>query len=105
MNPISKDDIRYKEAERRVKKIKSFYVFAFVYFTVNIFILFLNYKELKPGETIWNLKYFSLPIFWGIGLIGYAINVFVPGVILGSNWEEKKIKKLMEKEKESQNKD
>ncbi|WP_034689426.1 2TM domain-containing protein [Chryseobacterium hispalense] len=105
MNTINKDDIRYKEAERRVKKIKSFYVFAFVYFAVNIFILFLNYKELKPGETIWNLKYFSLPIFWGIGLIGYAINVFVPGVILGSNWEEKKIKKLMEKEKESQNKD
>ena len=105
MNTISKDDIRYKEAERRVKKIKSFYVFAFVYFAVNIFILFLNYKELKPGETIWNLKYFSLPIFWGIGLIGYAINVFVPGVIRGSNWEEKKIKKLMEKEKESQNKD
>ncbi|AZA87534.1 histidine kinase [Chryseobacterium shandongense] len=105
MNPISKDDIRYKEAEIRVKKIKSFYVFAFVYFAVNIFIMFINYKELKPGETIWHLKYFSLPIFWGIGLIGYAINVFVPGVILGSNWEEKKIKKLMEKEKESQNKD
>ena len=105
MNPISKDSIRYKDAERRVKYFKIFYVFAFVYFAVNIFIMFINYKELKPGETIWHLKYFSLPIFWGIGLIGYAINVFVPGVILGSNWEEKKIKKLMEKEKESQNKD
>lgn len=104
MNPISKDHLRYKEAEKRVKKIKNFYVFAFVYFAVNIFILIMNYRQLKPGETIWHLKYFSLPLFWGIGLIGYAINVFVPGAILGRNWEAKKIKKLMEEEKAVQNK-
>lgn len=104
MNSINKDEIRYKEAEKRVRKIKNFYVFAFVYLAVNIFIMVMNYKQLKPGETIWHLKYFSLPIFWGIGLISYAINVFVPGAILGRNWEEKKIKKLMEEEKESLNK-
>ncbi len=104
MNPISKDDIRYKEAEKRVRKIKNFYVFAFVYLAVNIFILFINYKGLKAGETIWHLKYFSLPIFWGIGLVAYAVNVFVPGAILGRNWEEKKIKKLMEEEKAAHNK-
>jgi hypothetical protein len=64
----------------------------------------MNYRQLKLGETIWHLKYFSLPLFWGIGLIGYAINVFVPGAILGRNWEAKKIKKLMEEEKAVQNK-
>lgn len=31
MNIIDQDDIRYKEAERRVKKIKNFYVFTFIY--------------------------------------------------------------------------
>jgi hypothetical protein len=47
MNPISKDDLRYKEAEKRVKKIKNFYVFAFVYFAVNIFILIMNYRQIR----------------------------------------------------------
>ena len=98
MNTIDQDDIRYKEAERRVKKIKNFYVFTFIYVAVNIFILLMNYRELKPHESIWQLKYFTLPIFWGIGVAVYALRVFVPGFIFGSNWEEKKIKELMEKE-------
>lgn len=99
MENIDQNDLRYKEAERKVKKIKNFYVFTFIYFAVNIFILFLNYRELEPGQTIWSLKYFSLPIFWGIGVIGYGMSVFLPGFLLGNNWEEKKIKELMDKEK------
>lgn len=101
MENISKDDIRYKEAERRVKKIKNFYVFIFIYIVVNIFILYLNYRELKPGETIWQLKYFTLPLFWGIAVVITAMRTFIPGFMLGSNWEDKKIKELMEKEKDS----
>lgn len=100
MEEISKDDIRYKEAERQVKKIKKFYTFLFIYFAVNIFILFVNYRDLKPNESIWSLKYFSLPIFWGIAVVIYAMRVFIPGFLLGNNWEEKKIKELMDKEKQ-----
>jgi len=99
MENMDQNDLRYKEAERKVKKIKNFYVFIFIYFAVNIFILFLNYRELEPGQTIWSLKYFSLPIFWGIGVVGYGMSVFLPGFLLGNNWEEKKIKELMDKEK------
>lgn len=99
MENIDQNNLRYKEAERRVKKIKNFYVFTFIYFAVNIFILFLNYRELEPGQTIWSLKYFSLPIFWGIGVVGYGMSVFLPGFLLGNKWEEKKIKELMDKEK------
>lgn len=100
MENISKDDIRYQQAERKVKKMKNFYVFTFIYFAVNIFILFLNYGGLKPNETIWQLKYFALPLFWGIGVVGYGMSLFLPGFILGNKWEEKKIKELMEKEKQ-----
>ncbi|ROH96041.1 2TM domain-containing protein [Chryseobacterium daecheongense] len=99
MENINENDIRYKEAARRVKRIKNFYVFTFIYFAVNLFILFLNYKELEPGETIWKVEYFVLPFFWGIGLVGYALSVFLPGFILGNKWEEKKIKELMDKNK------
>ncbi|UZT96389.1 2TM domain-containing protein [Chryseobacterium fluminis] len=99
MEHIDENDFRYKEAQRRVKKIKNFYVFTFVYFAVNLFILFLNYKNLQPGQTIWRWQYFTLPFFWGIGLLIYAMSVFLPRFFFGSDWEEKKIKELMDKEK------
>ncbi|KAA0129867.1 2TM domain-containing protein [Chryseobacterium sp. SN22] len=100
MENISKDDIRYKEAEREVKKIKKFYIFLFIYIAVNIFILVLNYRELKPGQTIWQLKYFLLPIFWGIAVVIQAMRTFMPNFMLGSKWEDRKIKELMDKEKQ-----
>jgi len=98
MKNTYQDEIRYQAAARRVKKIKNFYVFTFVYLAVNIFILYLNYSGLRAGESIWQLKYFSLPLFWGIGLIAYGMNVFFSGFFLGNTWEEKKIKELMDKE-------
>ncbi|MDR6514976.1 2TM domain-containing protein [Chryseobacterium camelliae] len=103
MEEISQDDIRYKQAEKRVKQIKNFYIFLFVYVVVNIFILITNYRELKPGQTLWHLKYFSLPLFWGIGLLVYGLRVFVPSFILGNHWEEKKIQQLMDEEMNSRN--
>ncbi|WP_370899108.1 2TM domain-containing protein [Chryseobacterium gossypii] len=99
MENIKESDIRYQEAAKKVRKIKNFYVFAFIYVAVNIFILFLNYNALKPGETIWKFQYFALPLFWGLGLLVYAMSIFLPGFILGSKWEEKKIKELMKKNK------
>ncbi|EJL76218.1 2TM domain-containing protein [Chryseobacterium populi] len=99
MKQIDENDIRYKEAKRKVKKLKNFYVFTFIYFAVNLFILFMNYRELKPGESIWRFQYFALPFFWGIGLVGYGMSVFLPGFAFGNKWEEKKIKELMDKEK------
>lgn len=99
MEEISPNDLRYKEAERRVKKIKNFYVFLFIYIVVNLFILLINYRQLKPHESIWQLKFFTLPIFWGIAVAVYALRTFVPGFLFGSNWEERKIRELMEKER------
>lgn len=101
MENISKDDVRYKEAERQVQRIKKFYIFLFIYLVVNIFILVLNYRELKPGQTILQLKYFTLPIFWGIAVVIQGLRAFVPNFMLGSKWEDRKIKELMEKEKQS----
>jgi hypothetical protein len=44
---------------------------------------------------------FSTAIFWGIGLMAHALSVFLPSMIIGKDWEERKIKQLMEKEKQN----
>ena len=97
------DEIKYQEALKRVKKIKGFYTHAIVYVFVNIMIVFLNVKNLDPGETYFQFKNFMTAFFWGIGLLAHGLSVFVPNWIMGQNWEERKIKEFMEKEKNNQN--
>ena len=95
----TQDEIKYQEALKRVKKIKGFYTHAIVYVFVNIMIVFLNVKNLDPGETYFQFKNFMTAFFWGIGLLAHGLSVFVPNWIMGQNWEERKIKEFMEKEK------
>ncbi len=99
----TQDEIKYQEALKRVKKIKGFYTHAIVYVFVNIMIVFLNVKNLDPGESYFQFKNFMTAFFWGIGLVAHGLSVFVPNWIMGQNWEERKIKEFMEKEKNNQN--
>ena len=95
----TQDEIKYQEALKRVKKIKGFYTHAIVYVFVNIMIVFLNVKNLDLGESYFQFKNFMTAFFWGIGLLAHGLTVFVPNWIMGQNWEERKIKEFMEKEK------
>ena len=79
----TQDEIKYQEALKRVKKIKGFYTHAIVYVFVNIMIVFLNVKNLDPGETYFQFKNFMTAFFWGIGLVAHGLSVFVPNWIMG----------------------
>ena len=70
-----------------------------VYILVNILIFFLNVNNLEQGESYFQFKNFMTAFFWGIGLLAHGLSTFLPYFILGKDWEERKIKELMEKEK------
>lgn len=91
----------YERAADQVKKEKAFYIHAAVYLLVNIFILFNN--VVLDHEPLLNWENFYLPFFWGIGLAIQGCTVFFPDFLLGKDWEEKKIRELMKKDKEHQN--
>lgn len=97
--PTSPEDAKYYEALKRVKKIKGFYTHAFVYLVINLVIVIINIQDLEVGESYFKVENFITAFFWGIGLLAHALSVFLPGMILGSNWEERKIQELMEKDK------
>jgi hypothetical protein len=100
MNIINNtEDIRFQEAVKRVKRIKGFYTHAIVYVVINIMIVIINIQDLKSGESYFQYQNFFTAFFWGIGLLAHGLSVFVPSMIMGKNWEERKIKELMEKEK------
>jgi uncharacterized integral membrane protein len=99
MEIINKDQIQYEEAVKKVKKLKGFYTHAIVYVVINIMVVIANVQNYEPGESYFQFKTFMTAFFWGIGLLAHGMATFVPYFILGKDWEERKIKELMEKER------
>ena len=98
-NYIEKD--RYERAEKRVKRIKGFYTHAIVYVVINIMLVIVKIQNLDSRESFLQWQNFTTLFFWGIGLLAHGISIFTPNFMLGKDWEERKIKELMEKDKKS----
>lgn len=96
MENYNQDDIKFLEAKKRVKRLKGFYIHAIVYFLVNLFIIA---QSVQRGSTLTDIDNYWTAIFWGVGLLGHGISVFLPNIIMGSDWEERKIRELMDKNK------
>lgn len=91
------EDIIYDLAESRVKKLKGFYTHLIVYLLINTFIIYINYGYSKGNVSLFEFKTFSTAIFWGIGLLAHGFNVFLIDFLFGKEWEERKIKEIMNK--------
>ncbi len=90
---------RYQKAKKRVKEIKGFYGNLVSYILVISFLTFINLKY--TPEHLW----FYWPMLgWGIGVLFHAFGVFNIVPFFGDDWEEKKIKELMEEEDKQKDK-
>ncbi|WKK67230.1 2TM domain-containing protein [Lutimonas zeaxanthinifaciens] len=82
------ESAKYLRAKKKVDDLKGFYGSLVAYFIVIPFLIFLNYK------TSWQFQWFWFPMLgWGLGLILQAFTVFG----MRGNWEERKIREIMEK--------
>ncbi|MGU3374544.1 2TM domain-containing protein [Chryseobacterium sp. M5A1_1a] len=85
------DDYKaYKKAQKRVKEIRGFYTNLISYCIVIPFLIFINLFTGNRNHWFW------FPVFgWGIGLASHAFQVFG----IGESWQEKKIREIMNKQK------
>jgi len=88
----------YLRAEKKLKELKGFYVHAFVYVVVNLFIC-ITIVVNSQGD-IWNFGLVATPLFWGIGLGIHAMIVFGENLFFYKSWEERKIKHFMKEEED-----
>lgn len=90
-----KEDELYKAAKERVEEIKGFYVHLFIYIVINIGLILID--VLTSPFHLW----FYWPLLgWGIGIAAHATSVFGIKGVLGKEWEERKIKEIMNKDRE-----
>ncbi len=88
------EQARYDQAKKHVQELKGFYRHLSSYVLINAFLIAINLIT-SPNE-LW----FYWPLFgWGIGIIAHAVSVFGGARFLGKEWEERKIRELMDKDK------
>ncbi|KMQ66592.1 histidine kinase [Chryseobacterium angstadtii] len=89
---FSKDTQAYRKAAKRVKELKGFYGNLTSYCLVIPFLAVLNL--ITSPDHIW----FYWPMLgWGIGIVAHAFSVFG----IGKEWEEKKIRELMDQDRKN----
>jgi len=85
---------KYEKAKKRVEGLRKFYGNLVTYAVINVILIIINLVT-SPGS----LWFYWVTIFWGIAILLHASKVFVfRGKFFGEEWEEKKIKEIMEKE-------
>jgi hypothetical protein len=88
------EDKKYEDARKKVKKLKIFYHNLITYVVVNIFLIAINL--ITSPHQLW---FYWVTIFWGISLAITGARIFMTkNEFLGSQWEERKIKEILEKE-------
>ena len=89
-------------ARRKVKKLKGFYVHAFIYaIGMTVFILKEYYGVSFYFFPIQHINSFVMGI-WSIIFFISAIDILVAYQFFGKKWEEAKIKRIIEKENNRQ---
>ena len=82
----------YEQAKKQVQQIKGFYKHFAVYVLVNALLLLINILT-SP-----NLLWFYWPLLgWGVGVAMHWASAFIGGGFLGKDWEDRKIKELMDR--------
>lgn len=93
------EEDKYLLAKKKVEDIKGFYGNLVSFITVNTVLLVINLCT--SPKHLW----FYWPLmWWGLGVIIHGIKVFELFPSFGKDWEEKKIRELMEKEQAAKNK-
>ena len=100
-NQNNVEQMRIERARKRVKSIAGFYKHLAIYLIVNISLLIVKYFNQDAGDVFFEFRTFSTAFFWGIGLVFHGFGVFGTNVFLGSDWEERKIREIMEKNKKN----
>lgn len=87
----------YYLALNQVKKIKGFYIHLIVYICVNVFLISLNLYHENEMINFFRWENFATALFWGIGLTGHGLAIFLPRYIFGAKWEQNKINEIKNK--------
>ncbi len=93
----SNKENKYIRAKERVDELKKFYANLWSYIMVISALAIINYL-INEFHYMWFLW---AAFGWGIGILFHALRTFDLNPLFGKNWEERKIKELMEEDEQT----
>jgi hypothetical protein len=90
------DKEKLRKAKKRVKEVKGFYSHLAIYVIVILFLFLIN---LFTGGGWW---FYWVALGWGLAVAIHGVSILVNTGAFGSKWEDKKVKKYMEKEEDEE---
>ncbi|MBF4465476.1 2TM domain-containing protein [Flavobacterium sp. LC2016-12] len=96
MEPDYNEERRYHQARKKVKEIKDFYQHLAVFILVTIMLLVINL--MTSPEYLW---FIWCILGWGVGVLFHGLKAFGVSPFFNKEWEERKIREFIEREKES----
>jgi len=91
---------REQWARKKVKRIKGFFNHLTIFMVINMVLAYANYRD-NEWQYIWFLW---TTVTWGLAILIHAINAFGVLPFMGEDWKKRKIKALMEKDAQQQDK-
>ncbi len=89
------DEEKKNKAVGRIRKLRNFYSNVITFVFVNVLLLIINL--IASPQNLW---FYWVTLIWGIILLVQAFNIFtIRDQFLGDEWERKKIKEIMDKDK------
>lgn len=88
----------YVRARKKVKEIRGFYYNLMCYCVVISGLIIINL--VNTPDHLW---FFYPALGWGTGLLFHGMGAFGVTSVLGSDWEERKMREYMQKEREFDN--
>jgi hypothetical protein len=100
-DPIAAQELE-KLASKRVKKIKNFYIHAFIYASVLSVYILKNYYGFPFNFVPLEYINFFVMAIWTFIFVTDGIDLFLTEIVFGKKWESNKIKRMTEKENQKQ---
>jgi hypothetical protein len=91
-----------KIASKKVNKLKSFYIHALIYTAALIVFILKQYYGVPLNFFPFKYLNYVVMIIWTSVFLFSAIDLFVSFKIFGEEWEERKLKSLLEKKQKTQ---
>lgn len=93
-------ELKFIKAKGKVEKLKRFYTHLVVFVVINCVITAVKVMHnMNKGETFeeafFDFATLASWLFWGVALALHAFSVFGIHLLLGEDWEERKIEKYM----------
>ena len=99
---------KYVRAQKKVEAIKRFYKHLRVYIIINVLLILLRIKIFNffsdgdfsgvQFESWLDWNTYGTAALWGVGLLLHGLYVFQYKFKFFKNWEERKIKEILEKD-------